>query len=41
LLHETLPDWKIIAALMVMGGLALNLLWPRLVAKLKAEPTSD
>jgi O-acetylserine/cysteine efflux transporter len=28
-LGESLPAWKIIAALLVMAGLALNLLWPR------------
>jgi O-acetylserine/cysteine efflux transporter len=26
---EPLPMWKIGAALLVIGGLALNLLWPR------------
>jgi O-acetylserine/cysteine efflux transporter len=30
LLGEALPAWKIVAALLVVGGLALNLLWPRL-----------
>ena len=29
-LAEPLPGWKISAALLVLGGLALNLLWPRL-----------
>ena len=29
-LGETLPAWKLVAAALVMGGLALNLLWPRL-----------
>jgi O-acetylserine/cysteine efflux transporter len=28
-LAEPMPAWKIIAALLVMAGLALNLLWPR------------
>lgn len=28
-LHEPLPAWKLAAAALVMGGLALNLLWPR------------
>lgn len=32
LLGETLPAWKLVAAALVMGGLALNLLWPRLRA---------
>ncbi len=30
LLSEALPVWKLSAALLVIGGLALNLLWPRL-----------
>ena len=30
LLAEPLPPWKLTAAALVMGGLALNLLWPRL-----------
>ena len=29
LLGETLPSWKLLAAALVMAGLALNLLWPR------------
>lgn len=29
-LGEALPGWKLLAAALVMGGLALNLLWPRL-----------
>lgn len=33
-LDEGLPLWKLIAAALVMGGLALNLLWPRLRALL-------
>ena len=28
-LNESLPAWKIIAALLVMSGLAVNLLWPK------------
>jgi O-acetylserine/cysteine efflux transporter len=31
-LGEPLPAWKLAAAALVMGGLALNLLWPRLAA---------
>jgi O-acetylserine/cysteine efflux transporter len=34
LLAEPLPTWKLAAAALVMGGLALNLLWPRLRAAL-------
>ena len=30
LLGESLPAWKLTAAALVMAGLALNLLWPRL-----------
>ena len=30
MLGEPLPAWKLIAAALVMAGLALNLLWPRL-----------
>lgn len=32
LMGEALPPWKLLAAGLVMAGLALNLLWPRLVA---------
>lgn len=34
LLGESLPPWKLTAAALVMAGLALNLLWPRLRAAL-------
>lgn len=34
LLAEPLPGWKLAAAALVMAGLALNLLWPRLRAAL-------
>ena len=30
LLGESLPAWKLLAAALVMGGLAINLLWPKL-----------
>ena len=48
-LGEGLPGWKLIAAALVIGGLALNLLWPRLVTagqrraapKRPALPTGD
>jgi O-acetylserine/cysteine efflux transporter len=30
-LGESLPAWKLLAAALVLAGLALNLLWPRLV----------
>lgn len=35
-LAEPLPPWKLLAAALVMGGLALNLFWPRLRARLAA-----
>lgn len=38
-LGEGLPGWKLLAAALVIGGLALNLLWPRLRALARA-PTS-
>jgi len=28
-LHETLPDWKILASVLVMTGLAINTFWGR------------
>mgnify|MGYP001381372461 FL=1 len=34
-LGEPLQDWKLAAAGLVMGGLALNLLWPKAVAALR------
>lgn len=33
LLGEALPGWKLAAAGLVMAGLALNILWPRLTAR--------
>jgi O-acetylserine/cysteine efflux transporter len=30
-LGEPLQSWKLLAATLVMGGLALSLLWPRFV----------
>lgn len=35
-LGEALPAWKLLAAALVLAGLALNLLWPRLEAALRA-----
>ena len=32
-LGEPLPPWKLLAAGLVMGGLALNLLWPRIATR--------
>ncbi|OWQ83135.1 EamA family transporter [Roseateles aquatilis] len=36
LLGEGLPPWKLMAAALVISGLAINLLWPRLRGALKA-----
>lgn len=36
-LDESLPPWKLAAAALVMAGLAINLLWPRLRAALAAR----
>lgn len=36
-LGEGLPGWKLTAAALVMGGLALNLLWPHLRARLLSQ----
>jgi O-acetylserine/cysteine efflux transporter len=35
-LGEALPPWLLAAAALVLGGLALNLLWPRIEAALRA-----
>ena len=35
MLGEGLPAWKLAAAALVMGGLALNLLWPHLRARFR------
>ena len=32
-LAEPLPGWKLVAAALVLGGLAINLLWPRWVSR--------
>ena len=37
-LSEPLPGWKLAAAALVLGGLALNLLWPRLRAAWSRNP---
>ncbi|SRR5579883_23531 len=42
--HESLPAWKLLAALLVMSGLSLNFLAPRLLTKrksVKKEPQLD
>jgi O-acetylserine/cysteine efflux transporter len=36
-LGEPLPAWKLIAAALVIGGLALNVLWPRLAPRAAAR----
>ncbi len=35
ILAEPMPGWKIGAASMVMGGLAVNILWPRILRRLR------
>jgi O-acetylserine/cysteine efflux transporter len=40
-LGEGLPGWKLAAAALVMGGLALNLLWPHVRARLLAQSNRD
>src|SRR4051812_13830762 len=37
-LHEPLPAWKIIACLLIMAGLAVNLLWQPRQAAISGEP---
>lgn len=32
-LGESLPGWKMLAALLVLGGLSINVLWPKLQAR--------
>ena len=39
-LGEPLPAWKLGAGALVMAGLAVIVLWPRLVASLKARPAA-
>lgn len=38
LLGEPLNDWKLTAAVLVLGGLAINTLWPRLRRRRSIEP---
>ncbi len=38
LLHEPMPWWKLAAAAMVIGGLALNLLWPLIRTRMAPWP---
>ena len=33
-LSEPLPGWKLEAAALVLGGLAINMLWPRIQERL-------
>jgi O-acetylserine/cysteine efflux transporter len=37
-LHEPLPAWKVIACLLIMAGLAVNLLWRPRPAAISGEP---
>lgn len=36
ILGETLPAWKLTAALLVLSGLALNVFWPRIAGRFRA-----
>ena len=36
LLHESLPGWKLLAAALVLTGLAVNMLWPKVRARFPA-----
>ena len=38
LLNEPLQDWKLLAAALVMSGLAIGMLWPKLSARDMGEP---
>jgi len=38
LLHEPLTHWKLTAAVLVLGGLAINTLWPRIAQRRAATP---
>ncbi|MGZ5181383.1 MAG: EamA family transporter [Ramlibacter sp.] len=40
-LSEPLPPWKIVAAALVMAGLALNVLWPRVRARTQRIATGS
>jgi O-acetylserine/cysteine efflux transporter len=40
ILGETLPAWKLTAAVLVLSGLALNVFWPRLVSRFRAAPAA-
>ena len=37
-LHEPLPLWKLMACLLIMAGLAFNLLWQPRKAAISGEP---
>jgi len=39
-LNEGLPSWKLAAAALVMGGLALNLLWPKFWLWMQQRPVT-
>ena len=38
-LHETLPAWKILAAVLILSGLSVNLLWPKIQTYLTSKET--
>ena len=37
ILGEPLPAWKLLAAALVMAGLAINTLWPRLLHRMRTR----
>ena len=38
LLHEPLQSWKLLAAALIMSGLAIGVLWPRITSRFKGQP---
>jgi len=40
ILNEPLPLWKIAAALLIVGGVGLNMIWPKRAAVPEVRPTS-
>ena len=40
LLGESLPGWKLTAAVLVLSGLALNVFWPRIAGRFKTAPAA-
>lgn len=38
LLNEPLQSWKLLAAALIMSGLAIGVLWPRITSRFKGQP---